>query len=231
MPDFSISARSPFFVSVKKLILDKKLKIFLNYVIGPVLFVWLSYSIYQQIQRQADVQQSWQLIRSAFTGAQAWKLVAVIMLMLANWAIEALKWQVLVSKIQPMSFGRAYRAILSGQALAFNTVNRVGESAGRAIYLEEGNRLRGVVLSIVGSMSQIIVTFFLGLLALLYLRFHTLDATHTVGLSLFWINMFICTISVGIALFILLYFRLSWAVKLIEKIPFISKHKFFLQKL
>ena len=152
--------------------------------------------------------------------------------MFINWGIEALKWQFLISRIQDVSFVRAYRAIFSGQALAFNTLNRIGESAGRAIFLEEGNRLRGIVLSVVGSMSQIVVTFTMGLLALLYLRFHILDTSHQVeGLSIAWLDGFIYAITVGIVLFILLYFRLSGFIRSLEKIPFIAKHKFFVQKL
>lgn len=231
MTDFSISERTPFFASVKKRILNKQLKIFLNYFVGPILFVWLSYSIYQQIVRQADVHQSWQLIKSAFTGSQSWKLAVVTGLMLLNWGIEARKWQLLVSKIQQVSFGRAYRAIFSGQALAFNTINRAGESAGRAIFLQEGNRLRGIVLSIVGSMSQIIITFLMGLLALLYLRFAVLNDNPQVGFSIFWLNILITGISVGIMVSLILYFRLSGMIRLLEKIPLIAKHKFFVQKL
>ena len=194
--------------------------------------MWLSYSIYQQIQRQADVHQSWELIKSAFRGEQFGKLMVVIFFMFINWGIEALKWQLLISRIQEVSFIRAYRAIFSGQALAFNTLNRVGESAGRAIFLKEGNRLRGIVLSVVGSMSQMVVTFVMGLLALLYLRFHILDASHQVeGLSIVWLDGFIYAITVGIVLFILLYFRLSGFIRILEKIPFIAKHKFFVQKL
>lgn len=171
------------------------------------------------------------MIKAVFSGPQLAKLLFVILLMFINWAIEARKWQVLVSHIQSVSFGRAYRAIFSGQALAFNTINRIGESAGRAIFLEEGNRLRGVVLSVVGSMSQIIVTFVMGLLALVYLRLIILYETHEIeGLSLFWLNGLIYIITPGIVLFILLYFRLSGFIKLLEKIPFIAKHKFFVQK-
>ncbi len=214
------------------MILKKKLKIFLNFFVGPVLFVWLSYSIYEQIQRQADVHQSWQFILAAFTGPQAWKFVLVILLMPVNWGIEARKWQVLITNIQPVSFRRAYRAVFSGQALAFNTPNRMGESAGRAIYLDEGNRLRGIVLSVVGSMSQIIVTFVMGLLALLYLRLNVLDTAHKLaGISVFWYNGLVFAITVGIGLFILLYFRLSWAIHLLEKIPLVARHKFFVEKL
>ena len=216
----------------KQHFLNKKLKILLNYFVGPILFVWLSYSIYQQIQRQGDVQQSWQLIRSAFSGPQLLKLLLVLVLMFVNWGIEARKWQFLVSTIQRVSFGKAFKAVFSGQAIGFNTPNRVGESAGRAIFLEEGNRLRGIVLSIVGSMSQIIVTFVIGLLALLYMRLYILNGAHHLeGLSIFWLDGLIYAITIGTVLFILLYFRLSWATKLLEKIPFIAKHKFFVQKL
>ena len=212
--------------------LNRKLKIFLNYFVGPVLFVWLSYSIYRQIQQQEDVHQSWQLIRGAFSGVQLGKLIFVMGLMFINWGIEARKWQLLVSSIQAVSFGRAYRAVFSGQALAFNTINRVGESAGRAIFLNEGNRLRGVVLSVVGSMSQIIVTFVLGLLGLLYLRMKISTVIHPVeGISAFWINGLIYAVIPGIALFILLYFRISGFIRILEKIPLIARHKFFIQKL
>jgi len=85
---------------------------------------------------------------------------------------------------------------------------------------------------VVGSMSQIIITFAIGLVSLIYMRLHILDDTHHLeGLSIFWLDSLIYAITVGIVLFILLYFRLSWAIQLLEKIPFIAKHRFFVQKL
>jgi hypothetical protein len=180
----------------------------------------LVYSIYQQIQRQTDVHQSWQAIQSAITGEQSWKFFLVIVLMFLNWGLEARKWQVLVSSIQQVSFFRAFRAIFSGQAVAFNTINRMGESAGRAIFLDEGNRIRGIILSIVGSMSQLLITFLIGLCSLIYVRWHILDNTHHLeGLSLFWLDGLIYLISIGLVIGITLYFRLSWVTQLLEKIP------------
>lgn len=212
--------------------LNKRLKIFLNYVVGPVLFVWLSYSIYRQIQHQNGLAQSWDMIRSGFRVEQLEKLILVLALMLLNWAIEAKKWQVLVSGIQTISFWRAYRAIFSGQSLGFNTLNGLGEPAGRVIFLEEGNRLRGVLHTWVGGMSQIIVTVVSGILGLLYLRFAILDGIHSLeGLSIVWLDGLVYTTSGGIIIFILMYFRLSWLVQVLEKIPFIAKHKFFVEKL
>ncbi len=152
--------------------------------------------------------------------------------MFLNWGIEARKWQLLVMRIQPVSFLKAFKAIFSGQALAFNSLNGIGESAGRALYLEEGNRIRGMIVSFVGSMSQIIVTYVLGLVSLLYFKFYILDGHHQVeGLSAFWLDGIIYIISIGIALFILLYFNISGFIRLIENIPFISKHRFLIQKL
>ena len=152
--------------------------------------------------------------------------------MLVNWGIEARKWQVLISGIEPISFLRAYRAILSGQALAFNTVSGVGEPAGRAILLHEGNRIRGMILSVVGGMSQIIVTFFIGILGLLYMRLYLFNETSYVkGLSAIWLDGMMIAITIGIILATILYFRISLLIQLLEKIPFIAKYKFFVEKL
>ncbi|MEO8174401.1 MAG: lysylphosphatidylglycerol synthase domain-containing protein [Sediminibacterium sp.] len=225
------SGFSPFFAAVKQYPLDKKLKILLNYIVGPILFVWLSVSIYQQIQSQGDVQQSWRLIRSAFSGQQLVKITLVFALMLVNWGIEARKWQYLMNFIQKISFRKALKAVFAGQALGFNTPNRVGEPAGRVIFLDEGNRLRGMVLSIVGGMSQTIVIFVSGLMALSYFRLQIFNDSHRItGLSIFWLDGLIYTIIIGTILFMLLYFRLSWTTKWFERIPLIAKHKFFVEK-
>jgi fructose-specific phosphotransferase system IIC component len=98
--------------NTKKYLLNKKLKIFFNYFVGPVLFVWLSFSMYRQIQNQTDLHQSWSVIKSAFSGPQLGKLVLVIIFMFINWGLEARKWQLLVSSIEKVSFAKDYRVIL-----------------------------------------------------------------------------------------------------------------------
>ena len=69
---------------------NKNIKIFLNRVVGPALFVWLSYNIYKQILQQPDLYRSVQHIGWAVYGPQAWKCWLVIILMGANWLIEAI---------------------------------------------------------------------------------------------------------------------------------------------
>lgn len=212
--------------------MNKQYKNILNYIIGPVLFIWLSYSIYNQILKQGDVHQSWDLIINALYQQNRWKLFLVLLLMFVNWGIEARKWQIQVSGIELITFFHSFKAILSGQALGFSTINRIGESAGRVIFLKEGNRIRGVVLSFVGSMAQIIVTFTMGVISLFYMRVYILnETTHLQGLSIFWLDGLIYVIAIGVFLFTLAYFKLAGLIQMIEKIPFIAKRRFFIEKL
>ena len=212
--------------------LNKKLKNILNYIVGPILFIWLSYSIYRQIKGQVDVQQSWNLILKAFQQENRWKLIIAIALMFVNWGIEARKWQLQIKGIESIIFLNAFRQILAGQALGFNTINRIGESAGRSVFLKEGNRLRGVVLSFVGSMAQIIATFTMGVAALLYMKVFILNNTNQLNnLSEFWLDGLIYVIAGGIILFTLAYFRLAGLIELLEKIPIFSKYRYFIEKL
>src|SRR5215467_9923630 len=68
---------------------NKNIKILLNYVIGPLVFCLLAWSIYRQLVRQNNWQVSLQHAWRAITGAEAWKLVLTIVLMFANWGLEA----------------------------------------------------------------------------------------------------------------------------------------------
>lgn len=204
----------------------------LNYIVGPLLFIWLSFSIYKQIQEQPNLPDAWLAILQSYKGPNAWKLYTVIALMFVNWGLEAKKWQLLVSGVQKVSFIRAFRAIFTGQAIALNTFNGVGEYVGRVVYLEDGNRLRAVALSIVGSLSQIIVTMVMGIIGLIYVRINVFDDTHHLeGLSKFWLDAMMYSISFWTIIFLLVYFQLSWLTKLIEKIPFVAKYSFYIQKL
>lgn len=201
-------------------------------MLGPVLFVWLAYSIYQQVQHHKDLDQSWNFIKQTLA-QKGWDIFAFIFfLMFLNWGLEARKWQLLASKVQPISYWSAYKAILTGQAFALNTINRSGDFVGKILYLEEGNRLRAVGLSLIGSMSQILVTFSLGFISLTILRFTLLDnQTILPGLSAFWLDALLIGLTPGIFLFGVLYFNVALVIRWIERIPFVNKYKFFLEKM
>ncbi|MCY7422462.1 MAG: flippase-like domain-containing protein [Chitinophagaceae bacterium] len=216
----------------KFIALNKNIKIFLNYFLGPILFIWLSFSIYNHVIHQPNWYASWQKIKLSLYGPQSFKVIAVIVLMFLNWSIEALKWKIVVKHIEDISFITAFKGILAGVSLAINTPNRIGEYFGRMIYLSEGNRLRAITLTVVGSTSQLIITVIFGIIGLFFLRQNLVDTTNgAIGLSMLWINIIIYGAS-GIALILLLiYFRLGFLTRLIEKIPFVAKYVYFIQKL
>jgi hypothetical protein len=53
--------------------------------------------------------------------------------------------------------------------------------------------------------------------------------TNLQGLSVFWLDGLMYAVIVGTILLILMYYKLSWITIMLEKVPFISKYKFFIQ--
>src|SRR5574338_1492742 len=92
----------------------KRISIFIGYFLGPLLFLWLSYSIYRQVRAQPDLEEKWEAIRASFGTSGIFILIGVIGLMVINWSIEAFKWKLSVQGIQRIKFSTAFRAILSG---------------------------------------------------------------------------------------------------------------------
>ena len=203
----------------------KNIKIIFKYVLAPLLGAWLFYSLYKQIKGQPDLQQSLYLIKEAPFGPQAWKFWVVIALVFVNWGFEARKWQVLVKTLQPFRFLTAYKSVLSGVTLSLNTPNRIGEYGGRILYVREGNRIKAISLSIAGSISQLIVTLVMGCAGLVYIIYSNgSNAPQLImGLPSFWINTLLFLSSCATVIVLLFYFRLSWLIKLVEKIPSASR--------
>ncbi|HEY8659648.1 MAG TPA: lysylphosphatidylglycerol synthase domain-containing protein [Hanamia sp.] len=203
---------------------NKNIKIIFKYIIAPMLGAWLFYSLYQQIKNQPHLHQSIDLIKEAPFGAQAWKFWIVIGLVFVNWGMEAKKWKLLVTPIQRISFFTAYKSVLSGLTLSLNTPNRIGEYGGRILYINEGSRIKAISLSIAGSISQLIITLLMGCGGLMYLLFFQNEHTYPVmGLSVFWIRVLLFISVLVTAVLILFFFRLSWLIRLIEKIPAAGK--------
>lgn len=94
-------------------------------------------------------------------------LIPVFILLFANWALETLKWQVLIRSFAQPRFLLSYKAILTGVFVSFFTPNRVGEFAGRVIYLKE-KKVEASLLTIAGSLAQNVCTYLFGSLAALF---------------------------------------------------------------
>ncbi|HVZ95653.1 MAG TPA: lysylphosphatidylglycerol synthase domain-containing protein [Chitinophagaceae bacterium] len=203
----------------------KNIKIIFRYIIAPLLGAWLFYSLYKQVKGQPHLEESVRLIKQAPFGDRALQFWLVVILAFVNWGIEAKKWQRLLQTIQRINFFTAYKSVLSGVALSINTPNRMGEYGGRILYVEDGKRIKAISLSITGSISQLIITLITGCLGLAYMILFKIDNYALVmGLSLFWIKTLLILSLIATLITILFYFRLSWLIRLIEKIPSMGRY-------
>lgn len=208
--------------------LNRNSKLFINYFLGPLLFVWLSWSIYRQIQKQPDLPAAWAQIKASFGTPLVWNLIAAIVLMVMNWSIEAVKWKISVRPIQQVSFLKAFRAVLSGVSFSVSTPNRVGEYLGRVLYMDEGNRLKTISITIVGSISQLIITLLMGCIGLLLLRTE-IEAGQLI--SPLWVNVVLYGVITVLAVMLLFYFRLSWLIKWVDKLPGSNRFAYLIRAL
>ncbi|MBS1920123.1 MAG: flippase-like domain-containing protein [Bacteroidetes bacterium] len=206
----------------------KNIKIFIKYFLGPILFAGLSFSIYRQIKNQPDLPQAWTRIRQSLDSAMIWNLFAVLALMIANWSIETVKWKLSVKKIQDVGFLKAFKAVLSGVSFSVSTPNRMGEYLGRVLYMDEGNRLKSISLTIVGSISQLIITLMMGCISLIVL----LPKIQTAGmLASPWNHVLLYGVLTSLIVLTLFYFRLSWLIKWVNRFSAKNRYLYLVQSL
>ncbi len=181
---------------------------------------------------EANLQQTTDVLQAAVSGNNRWIILLLIFLMLANWGIEARKWQILVNRVQPVNLFMAYRAVLSGLSLSLFLPNGIGDYAGRIVYMKEGNRLRSVTLTLVGSLAQLITTLVFGLMGLLYLKEHAWQGTVQLqGITGLLVNGIIFMIAMGAMLILFVYFKLSWLTVMFGKISAVQKYRFMVENL
>ena len=210
--------------------LNKSTKIILNYLLGAGLFSWLAYSIYNQVKHQPDLTSSLKQMSFTLQEKGGVALALVLILMLFNWGLEARKWQLLVRSLEEVSFLKAFSAILSGVSLSINTPNRIGEYGGRMLYLSNQNKLKSIAATVVGSLSQLIITIIFGLTGLVfYINNFPLVKANGYFAPNFWEKILLGLLILIGALTILLYFRLQIIVAIFERIPALRKAKVFVQ--
>ncbi len=143
--------------------------------------------------------------------------------MFVNWGLETRKWQVLLRHLHKISFWQAFKAILSGLAFALNTPNRIGEYGGRVLFIPEGKRVRAVSLTLAGSFSQLLVTLLLGSFGLFVLSGRIIASAEFSSLQI-WITVLQVLVIFITLIGFIIYFKLSWLVRVIEKIPGIQSY-------
>lgn len=199
-------------------------------MLGPLVFIILVYSIYRQVQQQPDWRTSLREISAAFNSEALLPLLAVVGLMLLNWGLEARKWQLAVRKLQVISLARSFKAIFTGNTMAFFTPNRIGEYMGRMLYLKKGSRIQSIAVTLVCSMAQLLITLVMGLVGLIFIREEMRHRPEGQDILL-WMEVLMYFVIGAIVFVGAFYFRVSWLVRRLEKIALLGKFVRYIQVL
>ena len=126
------------------------------------------YYIYNKIFNRSDFAGISNELKTALKKISLSDALLLIVLMLLNWSFETIKWRMIIKHLEPISFFKSFIAILTGITVSVFTPNRAGEFGGRIFFLEEGNRIQGILLTFLGNMAQLLITILTGALALLF---------------------------------------------------------------
>ncbi len=150
------------------MIKNKFIKLFFKATIGISLFLWIAYTLYNQIIHQPNLQNTIHDLFVEWNTSKILFLSVVFILMIFNWTIEAQKWRLLLVGTERFSLWKSLQSVLTGVAVSVITPNRIGEYMGRILYLRNVHKIQGITVTIIGSFAQLIITGFLGLIGVAY---------------------------------------------------------------
>jgi len=128
---------------------------------GILIFIYLKISLHW-------TNSNWQKWDDIYENIQAnWALIVLSgLLMPVNLGLEALKWRLIASEVEKISFKQAFIGVLTGLSIGFITPHALGDYLGRVWQLRNSNRLRSIGGILIGRMMQSVVTLMFGLLGL-----------------------------------------------------------------
>ncbi len=145
-----------------------KIRKILNLIIQLLILAVTYGFIYKQVFFKTGFPELLQSLRADINQAGFIKqLLLVFLLMVINWCIEAYKWKFLINKIETITFFSSFQAVMTGVSISSFTPNRIGEYFGRVFILKKASHIEGILITILGSMSQLLVTVIAGTLSLL----------------------------------------------------------------
>ncbi|MCK9203771.1 MAG: flippase-like domain-containing protein [Bacteroidales bacterium] len=173
--------------------------------------------IYKQVVYKNDVAAILKNFEGEFSKPGFVKgMILMVLLMIINWGIEAWKWEFLIGKIEKVSFIKAFQAVLSGVSISSFTPNRIGEFFGRVFILEKASHIEGILITVLGSMSQLLITILAGSLSLLvFIPNYLSDTVFSHGYLYYSLVAIVLSFDV---LILGLFFNVSFLSSLKEKI-------------
>lgn len=196
---------------------QRKISTALKIIIVTVTF-WL---IHSKLIANNDLKDFLRLINK-LPSAQIYIVLSILFLMmLANWFLEAVKWKLLIKKIEALSTWRAIESVFCGLTWAIFTPNRIGEYGGRVFFLSPKRRIVGIVAMGVGNVGQLVLKNIFGAVSMCIFvyRFTPIDNLLFTALCF--------AAAVFVSFFLIFYFNIKWINGILLSIKFTRKYKKF----
>ena len=190
-------------------------------------FVFAIFLLYQQITNQTVAYQ----FDFSYLVTQVkdhWALIFFVLLMMfINWTLEAMKWSLLINKIEKVSLRFSLKAIFTGITLSAFTPNKIGEYGGRVLYLKKGNKIQGVLITFIGSMAQLLTTILFGSIAIIGLLYIFPSVSQSIEFIEFPYYVYLLIIILVNSLLLFLFLNTEIFTKMASRISFLDRYKKF----
>lgn len=145
--------------------LNKTSNILIRIAIVVVVYVY----IYYQVFYKRDINVTIGLLDDMMANKMFLPFfITASVMMLGNLFLEAKKWQYLISLKEKVSMSTSFKAVFTGLSVSVFTPNRVGEFLGRIFFLKKTEPIEGIFMTVIGSISQLLVTIVVGCLSLAF---------------------------------------------------------------
>lgn len=185
----------------------KLYKTYNNIIKSIIIVVSIAFLINQLFVKQ-DFAELWNSFLLILESDGVWLLLLITLLaMPLNWTLEALKWKLLLADSEKISLGTALKAVLSGTTISAVSPNRTGDYLARVFVLNKTSFWNGVLITLIGSFAQNIVTLFFGGIAFFGLFAPLMVDVDLIDANTIGILKYVYFIILAIAIF--LYYRIS----------------------
>lgn len=199
--------------------MNNKTKIykFYGFIIKTAIIVAAFWFIYRRLFVKDNLDDALCSFQEKFKDPYFIKIILIVsLLMVINWGLETFKWKYLIQKIENVAYLKALVAVLSGVTVSIFTPNRIGEYAGRVFILDKADRWEGVLITMLGSFSQLLITIIAGSIGFIFFAKEYIDFSLNPEYFLYALSLIIAIL---ILILIMLFYNISLLTNLINKLP------------
>jgi hypothetical protein len=143
--------------------------------------------------------------------------------MFVNWGIEAFKWQMLLQPFEKKTFTQSLISVFAGCSISMLTPNRTGEFGGRILFVKSEHIIKAISTTVLGSLSQLLITLFVGIFGVIYIKSSILFSTKEIITSWLVTDIVIIMSFIVTFLLFLIYFKVGYLSNFLNRIKFAKR--------